>query len=595
MTVYPKLKTLPDDNVGRVVLWYGPVIKNPFLSEVPLVEIITRTIQANNTLSEQSYLHRAPASELDIVKIGSIWQGRTRMEQNWGSCVSQEFSFDFSLHEPESIHFNDRKPGSNEWQVPPYIYNLGNIPQAYRYHFFNSTLTKLTTASGTTVLIPSLEFLTGAVSPAHKQIRFKLLQYPLDELTNMYIQESRIADDGNYVVRMKDGHFDENISLLTYLRLNHTTRKRISRLWTSVEKTRRMPNGKPYEDRYPEVLPYHPTAMSLAGEWLWIDDSTFLMLRITGVSQPQDFHIENLKTVYDPKETDINSQQDPEKSYPPSMDVDLEDQEIIPENDPHWIAGIARIKSGVTIIGQSAPITINEEHKEVQNPRSVPGGEDQETTNLSSGDPNNREESNGTAALKQNGLEQDSTKVILHGLIKETIDALNKLVEDENSEVKNIYYIGNKAQEALSPAFCSVNKAQLSRDYTGRWHIAKKEEREGESPKYILRKFLVIKIELKDGKSAYLVEIERKSKSESFSGLLFSDESEILTVEALTVLLTTITENKGRYHTKIKSGGKMVQSTLQLPISKYITFKHLDVSKTLKNAIKKAKREEVFI
>ncbi|WP_373031421.1 hypothetical protein [Sulfurovum sp.] len=594
MDNYHKLRTLPNDAIHRVIWWYGPVIKNPFSSDVPLVEVLTRTIFEDNKLSEQAYTHRAPVSELDIVKIGSIWKGRQRLDEYFGTYQSQQFSFDFTLHEPESVRFNDHKPGSNQWQIPPYLYNLGNIPQAYKYHFFNSTLTKLTTDSGTVVLIPSLEFLTGAVSPAHKQIRYKLLQYPLDELTEMYFKSANI-EDGNYVVKMKEGHFDENINLLSYLRLNNMTRKRLSRLWTSIEKTRLMRNGRPYEDRYPEVLPYHPTTMSLAGDGIWIDNNTFLLFRITGVSQPHDFHITHLKTTYDAKEPQENGKEDPEKYIPSSKDFDPGDEEITPENNPHRSAGSTHIRSGVTIIGLPAQITVKEERKEIQSAHRSQPEEEQEISGLSSGDPNNREESKGTAGLRQNSLEDTPPKGLSQGLLKETIEALTNLVKAGDSEVQNFYYIGNKAQESPNLIFCSVHRVQLSRDYTGRWHIAKKVDREGMPPKYILRKFLVAKIELTNSANAYLVEIERKSQSESFSGLLFSNGTEDLTEDDLKTLLISITENKGRYTTMIKVGDHTVQSTLELPVLKFITFKHLEMAKTLKNAIGKAKREGVFI
>jgi hypothetical protein len=595
MNINPKIQSLPNDNITRVIWWYGPVLKNSSSSTIPLVEIITKTIQSNNTLSEDSHVHRALSSELDIVKIGTIWQGRKRIDQLWGAFESQQFSFNFFEHEPQSVRFDDRKPGSKDWLIPPYKYNLGNIPRSYKYHFFYSTLTKLTSDSGTMVLIPSVEFLTGAISPAHKQIRFKLLQHPLDELTNMYIHEAQISEDKEYSVKMKEGHYDENIALLSYMRLNQVSRSRLSKLWSSLEQTKLMPNGKPYEDRYPVILPYHPTTMSLSGDGIWIDNSTFLMLRITGVSQPQDYKINTIKEVNDTKQTDKN-QRDSEFNPSSRHDIELEDQEITHENTPHWNAGVAHITSNVRIIGNPAPITVVEKKKEQKKYHPVPKEEQEkhDVTSLSSDDPNGREESDGTAALKQSELDSALTDTPAQGIIKETQDALHQLIKDSQAEVLNFSYISNLHHEIVEtdqPAYCYIKRKQLPDDFKGYWHRIRRNEQNEEKLEYILRKFLVVKIILKNGRKAYLLEIERKCNSESFSGLLFNNENEDLTSKTLTSLLVTVILNKGRYSKKVDNA----QISLKLPISQHITFKHSETIKTLKHAINKGKKANIFI
>jgi hypothetical protein len=595
MNMFPNIKALPDDAINRVIWWYGPVIKNLSSSTIPLVEIITRTIQPDNTLSENSDLYRVSSSDLDILKIGTIWQGRKRIDKLWGTFESQQFSFNFSAHDPESVHFLYQKPGSNNWLIPRFKYNLGNMPQSYKYHFFNSTLTKLTSSNNTMVLIPSVEFLTGAVSPAHKQIRFKLLQHPLDELTNMYVQEAHIGENKEYVVEMKEGHFDENIALLSYIRLNQISRNRLSKLWTSLEQTKLMPNGKPFEDRYPIVLPYHPTTMSLSGDGIWIDNNTFLILRITGVSQPQDFQICNIKEENDTKQTE-NGGQSSETNHSSPLDIDLNDQELTHENAPHWNAGVAHIKSGVRIIGEPSPITVVKKRKEQKryHPTQKEEREKQDATSLSSDDPNSREESNGTAALEQDKLNEESTGAPIQGIIKKTEEALHQLVEDPESEILNFFYINESAHETTQPAYCNIHRAQLPSDFAGYWHRTKKIQPDNKKPNYPLRNFLVVKIILKDGRKAYLLEIERKCNSESFSGLIFNNGDKKLSKDSLTELLKTIVQNRGRYSKKVKEEGEMARSALQLPISNHLTFKHLETMKTLKNAIHRANDNNIF-
>lgn len=243
MSTYTKIVAFPNDETLRVIWWYGPVFKNPSDSNTPLVKILTKLISSDGKLSKQIEIFKVTLPELDIIRLGTVWKGQKRTNITWkyynGYISEQEFTFDFTVNQPLSIHFSDKKPGSEFWHIPKFKYDLGDFTEYSdnRFQFYNSTLTKLISAEGIAVLIPSLEFLTSAVSPEHKQIRAGLLQHSLDNLTSRHLKSAHEDTNGDYAIELIEGRLDANLTLLAYLRLNAISRTRISKLWCHFQRT----------------------------------------------------------------------------------------------------------------------------------------------------------------------------------------------------------------------------------------------------------------------------------------------------------------------------------------------------------------------
>ncbi len=595
MNNFPKIEALPDDQELRVIWWYGPVFKNNSNSSVPLVKILTKLLTPEGKLSEKVQIFKVTLPELDLIRIGTIWKGRKRLNRVWkylnGYVEGHEFSFNFREHPPLSIHFNDKKPNSTYWHIPKFKYDLGSFPEhsEHKFQFYNSTLTKLISTNGLTVLIPSLEFLTSAISPEHKQIRSGLLQYSLDELTSRHLKRASIDTNGDYLIELIEGRLDANLTLLAYLRLNQTSRARLSKLWTSMQRTAiNKSSGLAYEEKYPEVLPFHPTEMTLQGDGIKIDENTFLILRINGFSLPTDHDIRLLSTLYKPKPKESNSSSGNSSYYNPD-EVEEEELDVTNNSAPHWHAGIAHIRSEVSVIGYRPSITEQLELKENNVPRIPQEGNKQVPLNLSSDEPDNREDSSGTVALKASSLEHT---VQLSDNFKKIADALHILAKDEKSSVSDFFYIANDASERTSPAYCMIGKTDLPDDYTGKWHTVEKIDNGIEKPKYRLRKFLLLKVVLNDNRSAYLLEIQRKG-SESFFGLLFCVRTGAITSKIIIDLLGTIAKSKGVY-TKRQNSSLV---PIELPVSPSMVFRHyenIDMSSQLTRAIERGIKRHLF-
>lgn len=596
MNNYPRIEAFPDDQQLRVIWWYGPVFKNNSNSSVPLVKILTKLLTPDGKLSEKIQIFKVTLPELDIIRIGTIWKGRKRLNRVWkylnGYAEGQEFSFDFREHPPLSIHFSDKKPNSTYWHIPKFKYDLGNFEEhsEHKFQFYNSTLTKLISTNGLTVLIPSLEFLTSAISPEHKQIRSSLLQYSLDDLTSRHLKRAAIDTNGDYLIELIEGRLDANLTLLAYLRLNQTSRARLSKLWASMQRTAiNKSTGLAYEDKYPEVLPFHPTEMTLLGDGIKIDENTFLVLRINGFSLPTDHDIRLLSTLYktNPKESNGSSGN---SSYYNPEEVEEEDLDVTNNSAPHWQAGTAHIRSEVSVIGYRPSITEQLEVKENNVPKTPKEDGKQEASDLSSGEPDNREDSSGTAALKVSSLENPMQ---LSDNFKKIVDALQALAKDDKSSVSDFFYVSDDASERTSPTYCMIGKTYLPADYTGKWHTVEKIDDGTEKPKYRLRKFLLLKVVLNDNRSAYLLEIQRKN-SESFFGLLFCVPNGAITSRTIIDLLGTIAKNRGVY-TKRKNSSLV---PIELPVSPILVFRHyenIDMSTQLSRAIKRAIDQNIFV
>lgn len=595
MSNYPKIVAFPNDDKYRVIWWYGPVFQNPSDSNTPLVKILTKLLSPDGKISEQIQVFKVTLPELDIIRLGTVWKGQERTNSIWkyynDYLAEQEFIFDFTVNQPQSIHFSDKKPNSNYWHIPKFKYDLGDFTEhaEHRFQFYNSTFTKLISTAGITVLIPSLEFLTSAVSPEHKQIRTGLLQHSLDNLISRHLKSAYEDTNGDYVIELIEGRLDANLTLLAYLRLNTISRTRASKLWASMQKTAvNKATGLKYEEKYPEVLPFHPSELTLLGDGIKIDEKTFLLLRINGVSIPTDHAIRLISTIYGSNPKNKNPQTYEHGYYNPD-EIETNDLYITHNNEPHRQAGVAHIRSEVKIIGPRPNITEQINLKENNVPRIPKEGEIQEASTLSSGESDSRNESAGTVALKQAVLEDN---VALSDNFEKIATALHTLVNDNKSIIASFLYIGNDGSENIIPTYCTISKNQLPVEYTGKWHTTAKLNNATSKPQYIRRKFLILKITLKDARTCYLLEIQHKA-SESFFALLFGTQFGGITSETITNLLSTIAMNKGKYTRR----GNSVLIPLELPVSPSMVFRHyenINMSNQLTRAIERGINKNLF-
>jgi len=570
MNIYPKIIAFPDDEKIRVIWWYGPVFKNNSYSNVPKVLVLTRLLDENGILTDQNQHFNINVTELELVRIGSIWKGRERQDGLYTALENYrqnlEFTFDFTASEPESIPF-DASIEEGKWLIPPFRYSLGDFKDKYvsRKQFRSSTLAKLESKNGITVLVPSLELLTSAIAPEHKLLRAHLLQHSIDQICANYMN-SGYEKDGAYIVESRNGYFRSNLTLLAYIKNNQASRSRLSKIWVSMQV-----GSSKYHDRYPVILPYHPTELTLKGDGVKINDSTFLMLRINGFSLPIDYPIHNTidEPVQNPEQ--FMSRESERNVQRPQNPRQKDDLPITGDNDSHCEAGELYIRTEVKLIGPEPKIELFKKQKINNEPPTIIPLEKQEIEALSSGEQNSRNDSKGTAALKQAPIKIGDDISNIEWVIKE----LNELVSD--SDVSHFFYIRNDGIEHAKQTFCYLTESALPAGHKRKWYINRKslKKNDDESDRLGLRyrKFLIAKIVPKNGKKIYLLEIEQKG-AEAFSGLLFS-ASDNLSQESIKELLLAITNNEGRF--RKRENGKLIP--IDLPVREGFVFEHRENTK----------------
>ena len=209
------ISAFPDDNIERVIRFYGGVVRNEINSSLPLVEVLTREIEENNSVSKEAEIFRISLPELDQVRIGSVWKGQNLIEvtkdiyNNFERGKRFNFNFGDSGHEPSSETFDSVFKKNNFWdktvlkRISTISNKNSNEPSSDPFFTFNkSQLTKLISKDNITVYIPSLEFLTSAVAPEHKQIRRNFILYSLNQIASKYLAHAKINKEKQYFIRL---------------------------------------------------------------------------------------------------------------------------------------------------------------------------------------------------------------------------------------------------------------------------------------------------------------------------------------------------------------------------------------------------------
>ena len=293
-------QNLPYNDFYYLVLNYGAAVKLKNESLIPNIQVILRRIDiVNQTFIESSHdlIVYLPMPELDEVRIGSVWRKHEKILEEWKFFDDFEymedvdFNFDFIIHPPQIVKFNENIDSLNDSLSNMYKINFSNSDQ-YKIPYFNKTnYTKLISNDNITVLIPCLELFVSAYTPENKQIKQRLLQFNIDDAISEFINlENSKIENQEYYIGLNKKMEDSNIKFLAYSKFNKISRKRISYLFSSLEFNEGDVIDK-WKTRYPMVLPYHPIHLFITSDGLWLNEKTFLVQRIYIISIPSDINV----------------------------------------------------------------------------------------------------------------------------------------------------------------------------------------------------------------------------------------------------------------------------------------------------------------
>jgi len=140
-----------------------------------------------------------------------------------------------------------------------------------------------------------------------------------------------------------------------------------------------------------------------------------------------------------------------------------------------------------------------------------------------------------------------------------------------NNNVKAIEYLSWDAKKLTDGCYTSFPHSLHGKFDSHSW-IEYSRTKDNQS--YIPRSLLIVRVILNNNKKAYLLEIERKSKNEGFSGLVFNVEGS-LTKDKLVNLLSTIVKHKGKYRRRTGSRNSQNKSIKnKLPVLHHVLFDH---------------------
>jgi hypothetical protein len=533
----PKIANLPHDNKIWVVSTYGGMVKSSnggYLAELLMKEVTDGKVNLITKIS------RVPVRDLDFIKIGTVWKNKEFIKDVLEKWNEHEYYFDFHKYPPKIVPLIETKIyKSHEYD------KLDSLTQE---HFKNSNYLSLETVSGTTILIPVLEVLASIVLPDNKEIREKLLIKDINTVLKEYLIEG-YSEDSKYIIRPHVVHFDRTLIFLAYLQNNEITKQRISKMLSSMLMTPLNPiNNKPLTYKHPLILPFQPSHLTIQGKCTPIDNKTMLMYSVSGIADEADHDVLLKKIVNGEK----NKTERKDRKYQYlSVQKEIEELDILHDGSPHYSNAHVAIRTRVKRINTQKSVLIEEERKrqEVVKREYVIG--DNKTDLLSSADKNNKKDSEDTTQIKTSE-EKEKSKL---SVFKKAIIYIEQL--KSHKKINDYCYISNEGKESKEEVYCECDLGKMEKKEKT-WF--RKKEKGG----YNIRKFLIIKIEVHETLSRYILEIERIKQGEHYAGILFQTED--LNKELIQTLLQEIGKNKGRCTNKDES-----KKCLSIP---YIFYTH---------------------
>ncbi len=458
----PPIGSFPKDDKLRVVWMYGAVYKNTGKTRAPEIKIMLKEVLPSGELSTTQIFRKISIAQLDIVRHMTIWRGNRRTISSWksfGDSYEEDKLFSLQTETSKSISFTEKRPNSEYSHFPPYRYKMDRIEKKSDYWgFANTTFTKTESDNGIIVIIPSMELFTSTYVPQEQKLRNRLLQYKLDDVLPVYIKSGEIIDD-NYHLELYGSKLETNIAFLAYAKFNNVSRQRLSKLFASLE------ISSDYPDRYPVVLPYHPTEMDVQGDGIWLDQTTFFMFRINKYSLPIDNEVESYATelLFENDES-----QEKKKQYAKALQK-LDDIDIPITNDynPHTNNASQHILSEVsTLNANNTKIKHRKESITVLNNVDVQIDVEntEDITQISSGEADRTSDSENTGNIKIDSKEEKSY-LQQSDVLKLVISALNYLkdekidiaVDEVEVFIEKIYFVDET---------CALNEQQMTTQFS---------------------------------------------------------------------------------------------------------------------------------
>jgi hypothetical protein len=610
------INNMPAFNTWLVIA-YGALVKVKNESGVPNAQVVIRKLKLINNVwcqTDTDEIVYIPVTELDIVKIGSVWKEKKLIYTctDYTHLIYQKDKiFDFDLTNISNMeviqydqHIKELKSSIKD------IYTINLDKHDKRSQIINKSLyTKLIDANNNIILIPSLELFTASYTPYHKEIRTRLLQQDFDSALNKYINDGKSYYDyakHQYVITIIDTMHEDNITFIAYAKFNNITRVRLNKLWNSLEYDLGDKDSS-YSVRYPYVLPYNPSHLKLECNGVWLNDNVFLVLKVCNKNLPIDLSLKvkvqnsstQITTNYiGPKNKNDDKNEPQVKENQTNIDTNIIDS----NSTPHIKNITQQIRSEVGTIGplphfeyEYETLELQVTKNEIDNGLSFTESKNQSEAiddykeinleQLSSAQANSCESSSTTAKLLMVADCNKDSAILFESVIR----ALETLKADTKSNIKDFVLLNEKFEPCSSTNtnfYTTLYESIKNDDIKNSWLRLKKRGNKGlEWMGY--RSYLLVKVYLYNQKICYLLEIGKKD-TEHFSGLLFNNRlKEKFQFNDFIELLKKIVSNDGTNLVNILSMPEMEKEFYSYK-HKYnpATKEYIGLASSIKNKIK---------
>ncbi|WP_029936271.1 hypothetical protein [Thiomicrospira pelophila] len=519
------IQAFPKDGQEYEVKWYGAVRKNSNFLSNPLVEVAVQ-----NTSTNDLYTILVGVTELDALRVGTCWRDgeltRTVTEICGQQLESKVFEFDFSAKRPDVIDMYERSPENKErpyipsprFKLPFVATNKDesqNLSEEglYRYNtttYRRAKLNRMKSIDGEEVLISAMETLTGLYTPSRKEIRRLVLTKSKDDILTSQLEDWGQEGD-HYMVKPRTGLGSVPLVFLAYLAQNADVQSVVDNVQETLQIAELDEDRRPYPNRYPEILPYHPRGLKFTATGIWLDNkkTRFLVIRVTSVVAPEEIPVNVYKTLPQNQQNPVgvNGQQVVRQQI-----IKARETHVTASEDPGRLAGRTYILSEIeSEVGQGVINTVyevdNNENNEPVNFETTQVF--QECVQASAG------EVFGTKSRVAQLENEDAERVDQLGVLGDVWNGLNALKDILGSNVCDVSCV--KEDGVTTDEFYKINALSVLCARLG----LRPSDFSGWMKDHGGRKMLLIQITMSDGYKRYIVEINRNKGSDTFSGACF--------------------------------------------------------------------------
>lgn len=537
ITKVVRLKVNLKDNDHKLMVWsYCGIYKNHRDQSQPNVLVAFRELTAGG-LSDQVTFRRLPLTSLGQLRIGTVWQNNVCCAEVILDSPQEPFSIDFTKGAWKCTTFSEAIENDLPPPYPPNIY----LPQHPKDQ--NGFL-EFKLPTGGKLVIPCIEFYSRCYGRSGEVKRI-LAAYSWNSgsdtaVGRLYAPLDEPEELGKWKVKLKRRLVNGDVILLAHAKYDRYTESQCKEIYSRLEAQYDPADKKP---AFMKVGPWFQGTAQLKVNGIWFDNKkSFLALQIIGCSDPGGVTIqrdrENSNKADKPANPDDAT--DAWKGPPERRLVKL--QEIVDltgdEEPDHDAIPIEIQDPDFVVLGQPRLVIDARRDQAKSTAGDRPNGTD--ANKYSSGEPHGNKKGTGHSSIHAPQILET------HGTLRDTWNAMLHLMGKHPAAISSVEWF------TFQRGFNNTPEPRLNRLQP----FGKDEEVSTEIRNWLFcrgsnpRGILIARI-IANGKSVYIVEIERKPRTkkdkngndveaETFRGFVFTLNDQRHLIQWLKQLMSDI-------------------------------------------------------